>query len=367
MTERLLPEQLNEQNLNLGRLTRSLAYSFHSDYSNLLLSFRSMAGSREDASTDDYNRKKNLLAWAKEKTALLNEFRSILRVPYDINLYAVINTVQEKMFKRRQQVISVVDQLRDLTNLLDQLKLPIYAVEEALIIIKDGKKNVDYFKLDYLLRAKVNSIDYEELEKLAKGKDTQEMQEEEKTFSGIFEKIGFCIDKYFYTHYYLGDKVVCQIGDLAEVTMIYHKKEVVKFGITKIKLLKSLEVFSMSEDVWSGMNRLQMELNKLVYKINEKIKKEFYVTVDDVINQDFPDEIRDFETYEEHEQEHRQLAKILQYIKKCLKTLIIQVIYYKFNQKKLHDQKFNRKQEINKMNFSFEKMEIGIVSGKIYL
>lgn len=161
--------------------------------------------------------------------------------------------------------------------------------------------------------------------------------------------------------------MVCQIGDLAEVTMIYHKKEVVKFGITKIKLLKSLEIFSMSEDVWSGMNRLQMELNKLVYKINEKIKKEFYVTVDDVINQDFPDEIRDFETYEEHEQEHRQLAKILQYIKKCLKTLIIQVIYYKFNQKKLHDQKFNRKQEINKMNFSFEKMEIGIVSGKIYL
>lgn len=200
--------QLNEQNLNLGRITRSLADTFHHDYGQMLISFKSMSNSTNDDSTDDYNRKKNLLTWTKEKIAILNEFKRMLKVPYDINLYAVINTVQEKMFKRRQQVISVVDELRQLSSFLEQIKLPIFAVEEALFIIKDEKQRIDFFKLDYILKAKRNNAHFEELEQLVHDRDTNDKGELEKTYSGIFEKIGFCIDKYFHSHHYLGEKAV---------------------------------------------------------------------------------------------------------------------------------------------------------------
>lgn len=149
--------------------------------------------------------------------------------------------------------------------------------------------------------------------------------------------------------------------------MYYYKKEVIKFRVFKIKLLRSLETFSLSDDVESGMNIFQMDLNKLAFKINNKITKEFYVTVDEVLNEEFPLEVRDFESYEIHEQEHRQLSKILKYIKKFLKSLLIQVIYDKFNQKWRQDKKKKNKcQEIHKMDFNYQNMQIDIISGKIY-
>lgn len=367
MSAKQTPNQAKENDLNLGRLTRSLAYNFHNDYAKLCMDFKSMSGSSTNGSTDDYTRKKELLAWSKEKIAILNEFRFMLRVPYDINLYGVINTVQERMFKRHQHIISVVDQCRDLANFLNQIKLPIFAVEEALDIIKQGKKPLDYFKLDYLLKVKKADRNFEDLEKLILEKDTQEEAAEEKKYTGIFENIGFCINKYFQNHHYIGEKAFCRIGNLAEVELYYRPKENVKFVIDRIKLLRSFDVFSTANDNKAGMTKMQYDLYKLAVKINEKINKEFVVSVDDVINQDFPEMLKDFEAYEEHEDEHRQIAKILKYIKKFLKTLIIQILYDKFTLKQNSDKKFNKNQEIHKINFDFQKMVISVISGKPYL
>lgn len=148
---------------------------------------------------------KTLLNWAKEKTALIHEFRTLLRVPYDRNLYAVVQTVQDKMFVRRQQVVIVIDLLRDFAKTLDSLKQPIFAVEEALDIIKEGKRRLDFFKIDYLLAAKRNRAEFEELEKIVIEENIQK-EDKEKVPHGIFEEIGFNIDKYFHSHYYINKK-----------------------------------------------------------------------------------------------------------------------------------------------------------------
>lgn len=109
----------------------------------------------------------------------------------------------------------------------------------------------------------------------------------------------------------------------------------------KIKLLKTFNVFAISDDVKSGLNKLRIELNKLAMKINLKIREEFFISVNEVMEQDFPNEIKDFEAYEEHENEHKQLSKILKYLKKFLKTLIIQVVNDKFTLKERSLEKFN--------------------------
>lgn len=208
MEGRILPHQVDAHALNLGRLTRSMAHNFHKDYVKMLIDFKSKASSNDEHSSDDYARKKDLINWVKEKTALLNEFRCLLRIPYDINTYTLINTVNEKMFRRRMQVNAIFEQLREFANGLNGLKMPIYAIEEALYFIKDGRKRIDWYKLEYLLKDKQQCDGFEELEKLVKDDIYQTDAETEKTYKGFFENIDFCVDKYFQTHYYLGDKAV---------------------------------------------------------------------------------------------------------------------------------------------------------------
>ena len=179
-----------------------------------------MATSGSAGSSDDYNRRKKLIAWIKEKNSILYEFRGMLRVPFDIGLYSQINIIQDKMFTRRSNIMKVVDGLRFLSSDLDALRLPIYNVEDALLIIKKGKKPLDSFKTNYLMQAKKNHPDYEELEKLVQGEDSQIVGDIEKSYNGYFEEIGFCIERYFQTHHYSGKKVICQIGDLAEIELL---------------------------------------------------------------------------------------------------------------------------------------------------
>lgn len=93
-------------------------------------------------------------------------------------------------------------------------------------------------------------------------------------------------------------------------------------------------------------------------KINLKIREEFFISVSEVISQDFPNEIRDFEAYEEHENEHKQLSKILKYLKKFLKTLIIQVVNDKFTLKERNLDKFNVPIFKRKSRHGFQKNKI---------
>jgi hypothetical protein len=361
MEGRVMPNQVDAQALNLGRLTRSMSHNFHKDYVKMLIDFKSKASSNDQFSSDDYMRKKDLINWVKEKTALLNEFRCLLRIPYDINTYTLINTVNEKMFRRRMQVNSIFEQLREFAIGLTGLKMPIYAIEEALYFIKDGRKRIDWYKLEYLLKDKKQSDGFEELEKLAKDDIYQTDDEIEITYKGFFENIDFCVDRYFQTHHYLRERAICQIGDLAEIELFYHKKEAIKFSVFRIKLLKTFDIFAISDDVKSGMNRLKFELNKLAMKINSKIRDEFFVSVNEVMDEDFPEEIRDFEAYEEHENEHKQLGKILKYLKKFLKTLIIQVVNDKFA---LKDRNYGKYLEFNVPVFK-RRSRHGFMKGKM--
>lgn len=148
------------------------------------------------------------------------------------------------MFQRRMKVIGTVDQLRQLAASLNGLKVPIYAVEEALYFMKDGKKRLDYFKLDYILKLKtLNSPHYDEYKNIAKDDNHgKEKEEVNITYKGIFENIGFCIEKYFQSHYYLGHKAVCQMGNIADVELYYHPKQDVKFTVVKIRVLKTLDI-----------------------------------------------------------------------------------------------------------------------------
>jgi len=63
----------------------------------------------------------------------------LLRVPYDINVYETISIINQQMFQRRMRIIGTVEQLRELSKTLNSLKVPIYAVEEALYFMKDEK------------------------------------------------------------------------------------------------------------------------------------------------------------------------------------------------------------------------------------
>ena len=365
MSQNQLSSQPNEARFTLGRLSRSLAANLHSDYSNLLIELRSMWGSGNRAeSSNDYNRKKVLINWVKGKMSIINEFRGIIKVAYDTNLYSIINTVHEKMFRRRQQIICVVDQTRALANFLNQIKLPIYAVEEALQIIKDGKKPIDYYKLDYLLKIKKNENEYEALENIVANKDTKVAEIQDKSYVGVFEKIGFWIDKYFQSHYYLGERAIWRIGNLAEVDLLYKPKDQVKFVLLKISLIKSFEIFVIPTDSKQFISKLQMDMNKLAFKINEKIKKDFNVTEENENIIIVWDQIRNFEAYEEHEQEHQQISRILKYVKKFLKTLLIQILYDKFAQKKRTDSKYVRNQILKDIKFDFQNMVITVTTGK---
>lgn len=132
-----------------------------------------------------------LQEWAKGKIAILNEFRMLLRVPYDMNLYSIISTVQEKMFKRRQQIVDAAFLMKDVSILLDRIIMPIYKIEIALNIIQDGKKPIDKFKLDYFLRLKRDDRDFENLKKFIRGEELKDSDSQPKTYVGVLERIGF--------------------------------------------------------------------------------------------------------------------------------------------------------------------------------
>lgn len=366
MSQSQVASQPAEAKFTLGRLSRSLAANLHSDYSNLLIELKSMwsSGGRAESS-NDYNRKKVLILWVKGKMSIVNEFRGIIKVAYDTNLYSIINTVHEKMFRRRQQIICAVEQVRALANFLNQIKLPIYAVEEALQFIKDGRKSIDQYKLDYLLKIKKNEADYQELENIVANKDTQKDQIQEKSKTGVFENIGFCIDKYFHSHYYLGERAVWRIGNLAEIEILYKPKDLVKFLIVKISLVKSFEIFTIASDSKQFATKLQIDLNKLAFKINEKVKKDFTVSEGEEAQMPLAQQIRNFEAYEEHEDLHQQISRILKYIKKFLKTLIIQILYDKFALKKRNDCKYTRAQALKDIKFDFQNMVIIVTTGKL--
>ena len=132
---------MNEKSLNLGNLTRSLAYSINQDYMSLLLNFKDSSNrSTHLTEGDDYKRKKELMAWAKDKSSIVSQFRNLLRIPYDSNHYETIEVINRKMFERRSQITFWVDQLRELAQSLEGLKVPIYAIEEALYFMRNGKK-----------------------------------------------------------------------------------------------------------------------------------------------------------------------------------------------------------------------------------
>ena len=364
MSQSQLPGQPVEARYTLGRLSRSLAANLHSDYSNLLIELKSMWGSGGRAeSSNDYNRKKVLILWVKGKMSIINEFRGIIKVAYDANLYSIINTVHEKMFRRRQQIICAVEQTRALANFLNQIKLPIYAVEEALQIIKDGRKSIEQYKLDYLLKIKKSESEYEDLENIVANKDTQKDQDQEKSQTGVFENIGFWIDKYFHSHYYLGERAVWRIGNLAEIVLLYRPKDQVKFVILKISLIKSFEIFVISSDSKQIITKLQIDLNKLAFKINEKVKKDFTITEEDLNSNPYSEQIRNFEAYEEHEKEHQQISRILKYVKKFFNTLIIQILYDKFALKKRTDNRYTRTQTLKDIKFDFQNMVITVTTG----
>lgn len=143
-----------------------------------------------------------------------------------------------------------------------------------------------------------------------------------------------------------------------------------KFIVWKIKLLKSFDVFLLPADSKVGITKMERDLIRLAYKINEKLTKEFDPSegAEGEAGQPAGKEefkvVRTFETYAEHHQEHTQLARILKYVKKFLKTLIIQVLYDKFCLKRRMDSKSNRRQEIKDIKFDFQKLQILIVSGK---
>lgn len=98
----------------------------------------------------------------------------------------------------------------------------------------------------------------------------------------------------------------------------------------KIRLLKSFDYFSVNDESKQFTSALQFQLNKLSFRINKTVQEEFNVSVNQIMEEKFPDEIKDFEMFETHEQEHRQLIKIQKYVRKFLKTLIVQIIYDKF-------------------------------------
>ncbi|CAI2362495.1 unnamed protein product [Moneuplotes crassus] len=320
---------MNEQSLNLGKLTRSLAYTLHQDYVQLVMKFQNSSSSSSHLTEgDDNTRRRELIEWAKEKNTLISQFRNLLRVPYDINVYETINVINSQMFQRRVHVTNIVGQLKDLAVSLNHLKVPIYAVEEALYFMKQEKKKIDYFKLDYILKAKNNNDpDYQAFEKLVK-EDTPAILEAdtEITTTGFFENISFCITNYFDDHHYKGEKAICQIGKLAEIELLYFPKRPIKFVMLKISLLKSLDIFTVWEDGKEHKNRLNYDLHLLTRKINQKITEEFSPNTQKEIKTILPDTIRDFEIYEEHEDEHRQLSKIMFYVKHYLRSLIFQAV-----------------------------------------
>jgi len=178
-------------------------------------------------------------------------------------------------------------------------------------------KRLDYFKLDYILKAKThNCANYDEYEMLVQEDSYRKRGDEiEITYKGIFENIGFCIDKYFQTHHYFGEKSICQIGSIAEVELFYNSKQDIKFTVFKIRLLKSLDIFNISEEIKTNTNRLQSNFNKLALKINQKLHQEFKPSNDQVKITDFSSDVWEFETYRDHEKEHQQLVKIVYYLK----------------------------------------------------
>ena len=197
--------------MDLGQLTRSLAYSLHHDFAQFLIKCESeeLSDNKDKGpqtmsmkhgrphhggyhSSQASTKNKALLAWAKEKVAILREYRTLIRVPYDLNTYLNINVINEKMFLRRQQIISVFEELRQLSGGLEGLKLPLYSIEEALNIINDGKKRVDTWKLEYVCRTQgqTQTPDFEQLQAMIK--DSPKAQDDDLiTQKGVFEKIGF--------------------------------------------------------------------------------------------------------------------------------------------------------------------------------
>ena len=222
-----------------------------------------------------------------------------------------------------------------------------------------ARNKIDDFKVDYILRNKYKfSKEHEKLEMIKNG-DYFKSSNFSKTKRGIFENLGFCIFNYFKSHYYLGHKAICQLGDIAEIELVYRPKEAVKFMIYKIRLLKSFGIFDIS-DANPSFNRMIFDLERLVIKINQKVDEEFNISVSEVMAKEFPADLLDFETYEQHQEEHRQLNKILKYLKQFLKVMIIQTLYEKFIMRKMEESEVNRFELIHKIEYNDTKKEISI-------
>lgn len=87
------------------------------------------------------------------------------------------------------------------------------------------------------------------------------------------------------------------------------------------------------------------------------------MSASEAITEDFPEHSYEFEVFKDHEAEHKQLSKILKYLKNFLNTLMIQILFDRFSQKKKNDLKHKRIQEIVKMDFNFEKMIVSLITG----
>ena len=334
-------DQIVQGQMNLGTLTKSLCKNLHQNYADTLINFRSTNydGVEEDIS-DHYIRKKKLCQWIKDTIGVINEFKMLLRVPYDKNLYAIIDTLQEKMHSRREKILSISAELKEYTIILNDLISPLHKVEQALEIATEGKHRIEKYKTDAILIMKKDDPEIEGLKKVIEESDNDQ-KEIPKTYIGYFERHGFCIGKYFHTHYYLAEKLVCQIGKIAEVELFYSSRENVKFHVLKISLLKSFDFFNLSENE-RVKTHLKDQLHNLAIGINNKLHEKYNISVRDIIDETFPKEIKEFEMFEHHEQEHIQLSEIQLRIRKFLKVVLLQVINDKFNEKIMVDSKFGR-------------------------
>lgn len=147
--------------------------------------------------------------------------------------------------------------------------------------------------------------------------------------------------------------------------MLYNPIQPIKFILLKIRFLRTLDVFQVGEDGKDIKNRVDRELHHLARKLNQKIFDEFNPNTEKPVNKVLPDETRTFETYSEHIDSHRQLTKILYYLKHYLRTVVFQAVNLTLqSQKKLEENLYNKTKKITKLEFLSLNDEIRVSTSK---